>query len=79
MSLSIEFRKISEKPDTPLGPHGGTALHLAAQEGNIAVAHEAIEAGARYYIPDQAHNTSLIYAALKGDAAMAELDRKSVV
>lgn len=73
MSLKIQFTKVADKPDTPIGPHGETALHLAAQNGDHAMAREILGAGAAVHVVDQHNNTPVIYASLRGDAEMLAL------
>jgi len=68
MSLAQKFDRVAGSPDTPIGPHGETALHLAAQEGDAVMAAKAVAAGATAFIMDNLNNSPLIYAALKGSA-----------
>ncbi|MEZ0226560.1 MAG: ankyrin repeat domain-containing protein [Alphaproteobacteria bacterium] len=70
MSLKMQFTKVADKPDTPVGPHGETSLHLAAQNGDRDMAQEILAGGATVHVTDQHNNTPVIYAALRGDAEM---------
>lgn len=73
MSLKTQFAKVADSPDTPIGPHGETALHLAAQSGDREMAREILSAGAAVHVTDRHNNTPVIYAAMRGDAEMLAL------
>ena len=70
------------EPDAPIGPHGETVLHLAAQEGKPAEAAKAIAAGATVFIMDRKNSTPLIYAAAIGATdvirELVRADRKGI-
>jgi ankyrin repeat protein len=68
MSLAARFAKVAGDPDAPIGPHGETALHLAAQEGDAEIAARAIAAGATAFVMDRLNNSPLIYAASRNAA-----------
>lgn len=68
-SITPDFNGSSAKADAPVGPHGETALHLAAKSGDAALAARAIAEGATAHVIDKLNNTPLQYAVMNGDAA----------
>jgi ankyrin repeat protein len=68
--LQSRFRRVAAEPDAVIGEHGETALHLAAQEGNMVATAQAIAAGATVFVLDRRNKSPLIYAVEAGAAGV---------